>query len=100
MYACCVLFIYPRYHRTRFEAPLEPLQMLTWLLLLVIVGGFYSFVVPGLPTAMSIAAGAAYAVLASSAVFAGIVACWKDPIDPNVRRFHQVCHTMRRSRPT
>lgn len=75
---------------TRFEAPLEPLQVLTWMLLILIVGGFYGFVVPALPTPWPILAGLVYAVLASSTIFAGAVACIKDPIDPNVRRFHKV----------
>lgn len=64
--------------------------MLTWLLLLIIVGGFYALVIPALPTALAFAAGATYFVLASSSVMAGIIACHIDPIDPNVRRFHQV----------
>lgn len=76
--------------RDRFEAPLEPLQMLTWLLLLVVVAGFYSFIVPGLPRTIAVVAGATYGILASSALVAGILACVNDPIDPNVRRFHEV----------
>lgn len=64
--------------------------MLTWLLLLIIVGGFYAFIIPALPTTLAVAAGFAYFVLASSSVVAGIVACRIDPIDPNVRNFHQV----------
>lgn len=54
------------------------------------MGGFYGFVVPALPTRLSIIAGVVYGVLASSTVIAGVMACLKDPIDPNVRRFHQV----------
>lgn len=64
--------------------------MLTWVLLLLIVGGFYSLIVPALAQVWAIVAGLAYGVLASSTVLAGILACFKDPIDPNVRRFHQV----------
>lgn len=69
---------------------MEPLQILTWVLLLLIVGGFYAFVVPALPTQLSIIAGVVYGILASSTVIAGVIACLKDPIDPNVLRFHQV----------
>lgn len=64
--------------------------MLTWLLLLVVVAGFYSFIIPGLCATHSIAAGVTYGLLASSAVMAGILACMNNPIDPNVRRFHEV----------
>ncbi|CAN0291327.1 unnamed protein product [Pylaiella littoralis] len=71
-----------------FEAPLEPLQVLTWILLLVIVGGFYSIIIPALPNLWAIAAGLVYGLLATSTVIAGVLACLKDPIDPNVRRFH------------
>lgn len=60
------------------------------MLLLLIVGGFYSFIIPALPTLWAIVAGVAYGVLASSTVVAGVAACLKDPIDPNVRRFHEV----------
>lgn len=74
----------------RFEAPLEPLQVLTWILLLLVVGGFYSLIIPGLSTPWSIVAGVVYGVMASSTVVAGVIACLKDPIDPNVRRFHEV----------
>lgn len=74
----------------RFEAPLEPLQVLTWVLLLVIVGGFYSVIIPALPNFWSIVAGVVYGLLAASTVIAGVLACLKDPIDPNVRRFHEV----------
>ncbi|CAB1098437.1 unnamed protein product [Ectocarpus sp. CCAP 1310/34] len=72
-----------------FEAPLEPLQVLTWVLLLLIVGGFYSFIVPALEQVWAMVAGLVYGVLASSTVLAGVLACLRDPIDPNVRRFHQ-----------
>lgn len=64
--------------------------MLTWLLLLVVVGGFYALIVPALPILLAIAAGVAYCVLAASSIVSGIVACYIDPIDPNVRRFHEV----------
>lgn len=64
--------------------------MLTWVLLLLIVGGFYSLIIPGLSAPWSIVAGVAYGVMASSTVVAGVIACLKDPIDPNVRRFHEV----------
>lgn len=74
----------------RFEAPLEPLQILTWILLLIIVGGFYAFIVPALDERWSIVAGVVYGMLVSATTVAGVVACWKDPIDPNVRRFHRV----------
>lgn len=74
----------------RFEAPLEPLQVLTWMLLLLIVGGFYSLIIPGLSAPWSIVAGVVNGVMASSTVIAGVIACLKDPIDPNVRRFHEV----------
>ncbi|CAM9103068.1 unnamed protein product, partial [Hapterophycus canaliculatus] len=72
-----------------FDAPLEPLQVLTWMLLLLIVGGFYSFIIPALPTLWAVVAGVVYGLLASSTVVAGVAACLKDPIDPNVRRFHE-----------
>eukprot|EP00903_Cladosiphon_okamuranus_P013911 g12939.t1 len=72
-----------------FEAPLEPLQALTWLLLLLLVGGFYAVIVPALPNLLAIVASIVYGVLASATVLSGLLACWKDPIDPNVRRFHQ-----------
>lgn len=88
------LFASHRSCRYRFEAPLEPLQVLTWLLLLLIVGGFYAVIVPALPNLWAIVASIVYGVLASSTVVAGVLACWKDPIDPNVRRFHQVGHLM------
>lgn len=74
----------------RFEAPLEPLQVLTWVLLLLIAGGFYSLIIPGLSAPWSIVAGVIYGVMASSTVVAGVIACLKDPMDPNVRRFHEV----------
>ncbi|CAM9199982.1 unnamed protein product [Discosporangium mesarthrocarpum] len=38
---------------------------------------------------MSTCVGPAYGVLAFSALMAGTIACYIDPIDPNVRRFHQ-----------
>lgn len=79
-----------RHSFLRFEAPLEPLQVSTWVLLLVIVGGFYSFIVPTLPKVWAVIAGVVYGVLASATVLAAAAACWIDPIDPNVRRFHQV----------
>lgn len=60
------------------------------MLLLLIVGGFYAFIVPALPQLWAIVAGAVYGVLASSTVIAGVAACLKDPIDPNVHRFHEV----------
>lgn len=74
----------------RFEAPLEPLQVLTWMLLLVIVGGFYSVITPALPNLWGIVTGVVYGLLATSTIVAGVLACLKDPIDPNVRRFHEV----------
>lgn len=64
--------------------------MLTWLLLLVIVAGFYSCIIPGLSATFSIAAGTTYGLLVLFAVVAGVFACVDDPIDPNVRRFHEV----------
>lgn len=64
--------------------------MLTWLLLLIVVGGFYALIVPALPILLAFAAGIAYCVLAVSSILSGIVACYIDPIDPNVRRFHEV----------
>lgn len=66
--------------------------MATWVLLLIVVGGFYSLIVPALPSVWAFVAGVVYGLLASSTIVTGVIACVKDPIDPNVRRFHQVGH--------
>lgn len=64
--------------------------MATWVLLLALVGGFYAFIIPGLPHIFSIVAAIVYGLLTAAAVITGAMACWIDPIDPNLRRFHQV----------
>ncbi|CAM9976402.1 unnamed protein product, partial [Phaeothamnion confervicola] len=70
-----------------FEAPLEPLQVLTWTLMLLILVEFYAILVPVLRTRAAIGLGIAYGLFAAASIGTGVAACAIDPVDPNVARY-------------
>lgn len=69
--------------RHGFERPLEPLQLLTWMLLVVLVSEFYATVIPTFKEAVSWGVGVAYAICVAGCIAAGALACSTDPIDEN-----------------
>ncbi|KAG5182083.1 DHHC palmitoyltransferase-domain-containing protein, partial [Tribonema minus] len=64
--------------------PLEPLQVFTWSLLLVMIVEFYAIVVPGLERGPAIGLGCLYGVFAVGCTIMGFMACKVDPMDHNV----------------
>ncbi|CAM9800389.1 unnamed protein product [Chrysoparadoxa australica] len=66
------------------QFPLEPLQLLAWALLAIVVLGFYLFVVPSIEPHLAIGLGVLYALLAITATGAGLASTAIDPVDKNV----------------
>jgi palmitoyltransferase len=65
-----------------FETPRHPLQVSSWVLFVVLVGGFYALQVPFLPTVLAIIAGIVYGITAVCVGYFTYHCTAVDPKDP------------------